>query len=51
MIVLCNFRNLETALAEKTLSDYAAQGHKKILGNYESPAETLRHFDVIVLEK
>lgn len=24
LLVLCNFRNVETALAEKTLSDYAA---------------------------
>ena len=29
---LPNFRNVETALAEKTLSDYAAQGQSFLAG-------------------
>ena len=51
LIVLCNFRNGETSLDEKTLSDYAAQGYKKILGNYDALAENLRPFEVVVLER
>ena len=51
LIVLCNFRDTETKLVEKTLSEYAAQGYKKILGNYVESAENLQPFEVVVFEK
>ncbi len=51
LIVLCNFRNVDSSLDEKILADYFAQGYKKILGNYDGFAERLRPFEVIVLEK
>ena len=51
LIVLCNFRNTESVLNEKILSDYFAQGYKKILGNYSELFENLRPFEVVVLEK
>ncbi len=50
LIVLCNFRDTETKLAEKTLRDYTAQGYKKILGNYDGLGEKLRPFEVIIFE-
>ena len=50
LIVLCNFRGVESKLTEKTLTDYSAQGCKKILGNYNGVAKNLRPFEVIVLE-
>ncbi|MBQ6005888.1 MAG: alpha-glucosidase C-terminal domain-containing protein [Selenomonadaceae bacterium] len=51
LIVICNFLGVESKLAEKTLADYSAQGHKKLLGNYDGLAENLRPFEVVVLEK
>lgn len=51
LIVLCNFRAVESKLAEKTLADYSAQGFKKILGNYDGLNENLRPFEFIVFEK
>ena len=51
LIVLCNFRNVKSALDEKSFSDYSAQGYKKILGNYDGLAENLRPFEFVALEK
>lgn len=51
LIVLCNFRNVDTALDDKTLTEYTAQGFKKILGNCDGLADNLRPFEVVVLEK
>ena len=51
LIVLCNFRNVDSSLDEKTLADYFAQRYKKILGNYDGFLKLLRPFEVIVLEK
>mgnify|MGYP002625159500 CR=1 FL=1 len=51
LIVLCNFRDSESALYEKNFASYSAQGFKKILGNYDGLAENLRPFEVVVLEK
>lgn len=51
LIVLCNFRNVDSSLDEKTLADYFAQGYKKILGNYDGFLKLLRPFEVVVLEK
>ncbi|MBR3051934.1 MAG: alpha,alpha-phosphotrehalase, partial [Selenomonadaceae bacterium] len=47
LIVLCNFRNVDSSLDEKILADYFAQGYKKILGNYDGFAERLRPVEVI----
>lgn len=51
LIVLCNFRATKTKLVEKTLNEYAAQGYKKILGNYVGLVDNLRPFEVVVFEK
>jgi len=51
LIVLCNFRNVDIALADATLTEYAVQGFKKILGNCDGLADNLRPFEVVVLEK
>ena len=49
LIVLCNFRNVDSKLDDKALSDYAAQGYEKILGNYDGLGKFLRPFEVVVL--
>ena len=51
LIVLCNFRGEEISLREKNLSDYSADGYKKVIGNYEGLAEKLRPYEVVVFEK
>ena len=51
LIVICNFRGNDTALSEKTLSDYTKSGYKKILGNHNELAENLRPYEVIVFSK
>lgn len=51
LIVLCNFRGKEISLREKNLSDYSADGYKKVLGNYEGLSENLRPYEVVVFEK
>ena len=43
--------NLDSNPIHRDMLFAAAQGYKKILGDYESPAKNLRHFEVIVLEK
>lgn len=51
LIVICNFRGADSALTEKTLAAYAADGYKKIIGNYESLADNLRPYEVVVFAK
>ena len=51
LIILCNFKGNDTALLEKTFSDYTKAGYKKILGNYYDIAENLRPYEVVVFEK
>ena len=51
LIVLCNYRGAETSLQDKTLAQYAADGYKKIIGNYDGLAESLRPFEVVVFKK
>lgn len=50
LIVICNYRGEEITLQEKTLSDYLAEGYKKILGNYEGVEKNLRPYEVVVFE-
>lgn len=50
LIVLCNFREKEISLREKNLSDWSADGYKKVLGNYEGLSENLRPYEVVVFE-
>lgn len=50
LIVLCNFRGEEVSLTEKNLSDYSAEGYKKILGNYDGLEKNLRPYEVVVFE-
>lgn len=51
LIVICNYRGVDTALTEKTLSEYDAAGYKKILGNYDNLTENLRPYEVVVFAK
>ena len=51
LIVLCNYRGVDISLQDKTLPQYAADGYKKIIGNYDGLAENLRPFEVVVFEK
>ncbi len=51
LIVICNYRSENTNLTEKNLSEYIADGYKKVLGNYEGLAENLRPFEVVVFGK
>ena len=50
LLVICNFRDKEISLQEKTLSEYSSD-YKKILGNYSGLAENLRPYEVAVFEK
>ena len=50
LIVLCNYRGVDISLQDKTLAQYAADGYKKIIGNYDGLAENLRPFEVVVFE-
>ena len=51
LVVICNYRGAEISLQEKNLSDYAAEGYKKILGNYNGVEKNLRPYEVVVFEK
>ena len=51
LIVLCNFKGVETSLQEKTLAEYTADGYEKIIGNYDGIANKIRPFEVVVLKK
>lgn len=51
LIVICNFRGEKISLTEKNLSDYIANGYKKILGNYDGLEKNLRPYEVAVFEK
>ena len=51
LIVICNFRGNDTALNERTLSDYIKIGYKKILGNYDELAKDLRPYEVVIFAK
>ena len=51
LIVICNFRDKEISLQEKNLSDFEAEGYKKILGNYDGVEKNLRPYEVAVFEK
>lgn len=51
LIVLCNFRGTETALQDKTLAAYVADGYTKVIGNYDQIADNLRPFEVLVFSK
>ncbi|MBQ7705142.1 MAG: hypothetical protein IJT73_06940 [Selenomonadaceae bacterium] len=50
LIVICNYRGENVNLTEKNLSEYIADGYKKLLGNYEGIAENLRPFEVVVFK-
>ena len=51
LIVICNFRNSEVKLQDRSLSEYLAAGYKKILGNYESIGTNLRPYESIVFSQ
>lgn len=51
LIVICNFKGVETSLQEKSFDEYAAEGYKKIIGNYAEISKKLRPFEVVVLRK
>ncbi|MBQ7476010.1 MAG: alpha,alpha-phosphotrehalase [Selenomonadaceae bacterium] len=51
LIVICNFKGVETSLQEKSFDEYAAEGYKKIIGNYAEISKELRPFEVVVLQK
>lgn len=48
--VYCNFRATPAALAEDSIEALEAAGWRKCLGNYEGLEETLRPYEVVVLE-
>lgn len=51
LIVICNFKGVETSLQEKSLEEYAAAGYEKIIGNYDGISKNLRPYEVVVLKK
>lgn len=48
--VYCNFRAMPAALEEDSIEELEAAGWRKCLGNYEGLEETLRPYEVVVLE-
>ena len=51
LIVLCNFKDNNVTLTERSLSDFIDAEYEKILGNYDGIAENLRPYEVVIFAK